>query len=149
MATRKTTAKKTTTKQRRQVKAETPRSEPQKATRANTAATRAKGKGKATTGAKTSQEGTRAQRGDNKASAEAKKRGGILDAAAQVLAKAKEPMGCKDIVEQAIAGGLWSTSGKTPQATLYSAILREIQKKGKQARFEKTERGRFRVRKGA
>ena len=41
------------------------------------------------------------------------------------------------------------SSRKTPAATLYSAILREIQKKGKQSRFEKTERGRFRLRKDA
>lgn len=79
----------------------------------------------------------------------AKKRTGILDAAAQILAKAKEPMGCKDIVEQAIAKKLWSTSGKTPQATLYAAIIREIANKGKDARFVKVDRGRFELRKGA
>ncbi len=40
--------------------------------------------------------------------------------------------------------GYWSSpGGKTPHATLYSAILREIRKKGKDARFKKTERGRF------
>ncbi len=66
-----------------------------------------------------------------------------LDAAAQILAKAKEPMGCKDMVEQAIGNGLWSPGGKTPQATLYAAIIREISKKGKDARFEKVDRGRF------
>ena len=71
-----------------------------------------------------------------------------LDAAAQILAKAKEPMGCKDLVEQAIAEGLWSTGGKTPQATLYAAIIREIAKKGKDARFKKVARGRFQARKG-
>ena len=32
---------------------------------------------------------------------------------------------------------------KTPAATLYSAILREITTKGKESRFEKTERGKF------
>ncbi len=31
----------------------------------------------------------------------------------------------------------------TPQATLYSAILREIKTKGKDGPFQKTERGRF------
>ncbi len=66
-----------------------------------------------------------------------------LDAAAQILAKAKEPMGCKDMVEQAIGKGLWSPGGKTPHATLYAAIIREISKKGKDARFEKVDRGRF------
>ena len=33
--------------------------------------------------------------------------------------------------------------GKTPQATLYAAILREVQTKGTEARFQKTERGHF------
>ena len=42
------------------------------------------------------------------------------------------------------AGGFWtSPKGKTPHATLYAAILREIQTRGKDARFKKTERGRF------
>jgi len=78
----------------------------------------------------------------------ATKRKGILDFAAEILAKAKEPMSCKDIVEKAQAAG-WTTSGKTPHATLYAAIIREISKKGKDARFEKVDRGRFRIRKGA
>ena len=34
-----------------------------------------------------------------------------------------------------------SPGGKTPDATLYSAILREIDTKGAEARFVKTERG--------
>ncbi len=68
-----------------------------------------------------------------------------LDAAAQILAAAKEPMGCKGLVEQAIAKGLWSTNGKTPHATLYAAIIREIAKKGKDARFKKVDRGRFQL----
>jgi hypothetical protein len=68
-----------------------------------------------------------------------------LDAAAQILAKAKEPMGCKDLVKQAKADGLWSPGGKTPQATLYAAIIREIAKKGKDARFKKVSRGRFQL----
>ena len=68
-----------------------------------------------------------------------------LDAAAQILAKAKEPMGCTSIVEQAIGGGLWSPGGKTPHATLYAAIIREIAKKGKDARFKKVDPGRFQL----
>ena len=70
------------------------------------------------------------------------KRGG-LDAAAQVLAQAKEPMSCKDLVERMLAQGLWQTGGKTPAATIYAAILREITVKGAESRFRKTDRGRF------
>ena len=36
-----------------------------------------------------------------------------------------------------------SPGGKTPHATLYSAIIREIAWKGKEARVLKTERGKF------
>ena len=82
----------------------------------------------------------------NATDAKPKKRTGILDAAAQILAKSKEPMGCKEIVELAIAQKLWATNGQTPSATLYAAISREISKKGKEARFEKVDRGRFQLR---
>lgn len=66
-----------------------------------------------------------------------------LDAAAKVLEEAGEALSCKAIVERAFAAGYWQSDGKTPHATVYSAILREIQKKGDAARFRKTERGRF------
>jgi hypothetical protein len=69
-----------------------------------------------------------------------------LDAAAQVLAASKEPMNAKQMIEAMAAKKLWtSPGGQTPHATLYSAILREIQTKGKDARFKKAERGKFTV----
>lgn len=66
-----------------------------------------------------------------------------LDAAAKVLADAGEPMRAKAIVDAAIGGGLWRSAGKTPHATIYAAIIREIAAKGVQARFRKTDRGLF------
>jgi len=39
--------------------------------------------------------------------------------------------------------GSRSPNGKTPHATLYSAIIREIATKGKEARFVKKDRGMF------
>ncbi len=40
--------------------------------------------------------------------------------------------------------GYWkSPGGLTPHATLYSAIIREIKVKGKEARFKKADRGKF------
>jgi len=65
-----------------------------------------------------------------------------LDLAAQVLAEANEAMNAKAIAEKVIAAG-WVTSGATPHATLYSAMLREIAAKGAEARFVKTDRGQF------
>jgi hypothetical protein len=67
----------------------------------------------------------------------------LLDAAILVLGDAKTPMNCKDIIQAILEKKLWSTIGKTPAATLYSSILREIQKKGSEARFVKAERGKF------
>jgi len=87
-----------------------------------------------------SQTGTKAAK---KAKAPREKKPSLLDLAAEVLAKAKEPMDCKAIVEKVLASGRWQTKGKTPAATLYSAILRHMQKKGKDARFKKVGRGQF------
>ena len=67
-----------------------------------------------------------------------------LDAAAKVLEESSQAMTAKEMVEAAAAKGYWkSPGGKTPHATLYSAILREIGKLRGQARFKKTDRGRF------
>ena len=66
-----------------------------------------------------------------------------LDAAAQVLRGAGRPLNTKTMVERMIATGLWSTGGKTPAATIYAAILREINVKGSESRFRKTDRGMF------
>jgi hypothetical protein len=67
-----------------------------------------------------------------------------IDAAAQVLAGAKEPMNCKEMIDAMAKKALWtSPGGKTPHATLYSAIIREIATKGKEARFVKKDRGQF------
>ena len=78
-----------------------------------------------------------------KAKADAK-RVSALDAAAKVLAAAGEPMTTKQMIEAMAEKGYWaSPKGQTPSATLYSAIAREINTKGKEARFKKTERGKF------
>ena len=67
-----------------------------------------------------------------------------LDAAAQVLAASGEPMNAKQMIDAITEKGLWtSPGGKTPHATLYSAIIREISTKGDESRFRKTERGKF------
>ena len=72
------------------------------------------------------------------------KKTSALDAAARVLEEAGQPMTCPEMIEAMAAKGYWtSPGGATPAATLYSAILREINAKGKEARFVKTERGKF------
>ena len=66
-----------------------------------------------------------------------------LDAAAKVLGESRKPMNTKEMIEAMAEKKYWtSPGGRTPAATLYSAILRELGK-GKDARFKKTERGKF------
>ena len=68
----------------------------------------------------------------------------MADAAARVLSEAKEPMNCQEIIKVMAEKGYWTNpGGKTPWTTLYSAMLREIGTKGKDARFKKMERGKF------
>jgi hypothetical protein len=72
------------------------------------------------------------------------KKASCLDGAARVLGEAVRPMTCQEMIDAMAAKGCWtSPGGKTPAATLYSAILRELTTKGTDARFVKTERGRF------
>ena len=66
-----------------------------------------------------------------------------LDAAAQVLREASEPMNAQDLIARILERGLWKTEGKTPAATIYAAMIREIKAKGPTSRFQKVERGRF------
>ncbi|RMF72780.1 MAG: hypothetical protein D6744_16470 [Planctomycetota bacterium] len=79
-----------------------------------------------------------------KASEPKPKRASLLNAAAAVLADAKEPMQTRAIVEAAVERGLWKPgAGKTPHATLNAAMLREIRNKGAESRFKKVARGMF------
>jgi hypothetical protein len=72
------------------------------------------------------------------------KKTSALDAAAKVLGESGQPMTCLEMIDAMSKKGYWtSPGGATPQATLYSAMLREIKTKGNEARFKKTERGKF------
>ena len=60
------------------------------------------------------------------------------------LASSDKPLRAIDMVSQMEAKRLWrSPGGKTPEATLYAAIIREISAKGNEARFAKHDRGLF------
>jgi hypothetical protein len=53
-------------------------------------------------------------------------------------------MTCPEMIGEMAAKGYWSSpAGKTPAATLYSAILKEVTTKGAGSRFQKTQRGQF------
>jgi hypothetical protein len=71
-----------------------------------------------------------------------------LNAAAQVLAASDGPLSARELVERMADTGLWtSPRGKTPEATLYAGMLREINSQGDSARFQRVGRGRFAARK--
>jgi hypothetical protein len=70
-----------------------------------------------------------------------------LDAAAKVLGETGQSLSCKDLITAMAVKGYWrSPKGRTPASTLYAALLRELQIKGEQARFCKTGRGQFALR---
>ena len=92
---------------------------------------------------KTATKGAQGKKGTGR-----KKKDGMsaIDAAAKVLGESDEPLSTKEMVEQMAEKGYWkSPGGKTPHATLYSAILREIQRKGDESRFVLAERGKFKL----
>lgn len=79
--------------------------------------------------------------------AEPQKKLSLLNAAVTVLERSDEALTTKQLVERAKVCGLWVPgSGKTPEQTLYSAMVRELKEKGQNARFTK-EGGHFRIKK--
>jgi hypothetical protein len=67
-----------------------------------------------------------------------------LEAAARVLSESRQALTCPELIAAMAAQGYWtSPAGRTPQATLRAALMREIQRKNDQSRFRKTERGKF------
>jgi len=112
-------------------------------------------KGKATSKKKTATKGNKSRAKTSKAPKSGKPKGvkrqastgkrlSALDAAAQVLAKASKPMRSRELTTAMAEQGLWtSPGGKTPWATLYSAMTREIATAGKDSRFKKVDRGQF------
>ena len=90
---------------------------------------------KQTASAKPKREKAKRAKGEKKP-----KRVSGLDAAARVLEESGQPMTTKEMVEAAESKGYWkSPGGKTPHATIFSAITREIATKGGDSRFRKTE----------
>jgi hypothetical protein len=67
-----------------------------------------------------------------------------IDAAAKVLGETGQAMTSQELITLMATKGYWSSpNGRTPHATLYAAIAREINAKGNDARFKKAERGKF------
>ncbi len=74
----------------------------------------------------------------------AAKKMSAVNAAAKLLGEAKEPLTAQQMIERMAAKGYWkSPGGRTPSHTLYSAIIRDIQRQGDDSRFRKADRGLF------
>jgi len=109
---------------------------------ADSAARKTSSKGKGTKSKASKPEGAKKAKKEPKATKE--KKTSALDAAAKVLSENGEPMNCQEMIKTMADKGYWtSPGGLTPHATLYSAILREIKAKRKEARFKKADRGKF------
>lgn len=61
----------------------------------------------------------------------------VKAAATEVLKKAKTPLHAKAIAEQIIAAGLWTSDGKTPEATVSASLYSDIKKNGDKSTFVK------------
>ena len=71
----------------------------------------------------------------------------LLKAAEAVLTASEEALNTKRMVELAKEKGLWTPgAGKTPEQTLYSAILREMKKHGDTSTFVLVAKGHFKLR---
>jgi len=87
--------------------------------------------------------------------ASARPRMSALDAAAEVLGRlpskeANNGLSVKDLIEGMEKAGLWeSPGGKTPSATLYSALIREIKERKADSRFKRIAPGKFSLANGS
>ena len=72
------------------------------------------------------------------------KKRSLLEAAVEVLRIAKQPMNTREIIEWAMKLELWqSTGAKTPEQTLYGAIVRENKTKEHPRIVKSDLKGRF------
>lgn len=60
-----------------------------------------------------------------------------LEAAYKVLLKAGKPLHVEEITRQVLDDGLWSTTGQTPEYTINTNILKDIEKHRERSRFRK------------
>ena len=70
-----------------------------------------------------------------------------VEAAYKVLSETGKPMNARQICEMALDQGYWEPQGSTPEASISTAIIIEMRKKGDDARFERVGRGLFAIKK--
>ena len=70
----------------------------------------------------------------------------LLKAIEDVLKSAHQPLHVGVITEKVISGGLWKSSGKTPEATISARLYSDIKKKGEASPFVKVSPQTFALR---
>ena len=70
----------------------------------------------------------------------------LLKAIEEVLKSAHEPLHLAVIAEKVISGGLWKSSGKTPENTIGARLYSDIKKKGEASAFVKVSPQTFALR---
>jgi predicted NUDIX family phosphoesterase len=70
----------------------------------------------------------------------------FLDAAAEVLEKARQPLGPTDIAEAISEAGLVESSGLTPAQTIKAKLSTDILRRRERSRFMRTDKNRFALR---
>ena len=69
-----------------------------------------------------------------------------LDAAERILKEAGEPLHSDEITRRVLAKGLWTTTGKTPAATINARLGEDIKRNGERSRFMRRGRSVFGLR---
>ena len=64
-----------------------------------------------------------------------------LDAAEAVLRDEGGPLHYREITDRALKRRLWTSEGKTPEATVNSRLAVDIQERGEESRFERVSPG--------
>lgn len=67
----------------------------------------------------------------------------LLDRVAEVLATSDKPMHARDITTVLLSQGLWSTKGKTPEATVSARLYTDIKRKGSVSAFVQAGKNTF------
>ena len=70
----------------------------------------------------------------------------VLDVAHRILEEAGEPLHYQEIARRMIEQGLWSTKGKTPDATVNARIAVDVKTHRAESRFQRTGGGIFALR---
>lgn len=70
----------------------------------------------------------------------------VSDAIKQVLYEAREPLHSREITRRMLDRGLWTTQGKTPEATVNAYLASDIKDNGSSSLFQRTTRGVFALR---